>query len=196
MTIKRTIDSVQLSFYFLWLYLRLIISMIMKRFIIALTAVCTMVAGCIKEGQDGADLKVGDRLPDFEVVLNDGTVVTDDGLEGNVSVVMFFHTSCPDCQQALPRMQQIYDEYTSKGVLFALISREEIESDISPYWKETGLEMPYSAQNDRTVYEKFASSRIPRIYINDRNGIIRHIYTDDPVPLYDDLKNSLESVIR
>ena len=156
----------------------------------------SILTACIKEKQTGADIKIGDILPDFEVVMNDGSVVTDEILEDKVSVVMFFHTTCPDCQQALPRMQQIYDEYTSKGVLFTLISREQGKDDIESYFKENGLNMPFSAQNDRKVYEKFAKTRIPRIYINEKGGIIRHIFTDDPVPSYDELKSSLESVIR
>ena len=143
-----------------------------------------------------ADLKPGDALPDFEVVMNDGTAVSDDDLKGSVSVVMFFHTTCPDCQQALPRMSRIYDEYLGKGVVFALVSREQAEEDIRLYWEANGFEMPYSAQNDRYVYEKFAKTRIPRIYVNDRNGIIRHIFTDDPVPSYDDIKSSIDGLIR
>lgn len=154
------------------------------------------MTGCIKEKQTGADLKVGDILPDFEVVMNDGSVVTDEILKEKVSVVMFFHTTCPDCQQALPIMQNIYDEYASKGVVFALISREEGSEDIAGYFNENGLKMPFSAQNDRKVYELFAKTRIPRIYINDRDGIIRYIYTDDPVPSYGAIKKSLENVVR
>ena len=142
------------------------------------------------------ELVVGDRLPDFEVVMNDGSVVDDDILSEGVSVVMFFHTSCPDCQQALPRMQQIYDEYISKGVYFAFISREESAVDIESYFNEKGLKLPYSAQNDRKVYEQFAQTRIPRIYLCEKGGIIRYIFTDDPVPTYDLLKSSLDSVIR
>ncbi len=142
------------------------------------------------------ELVVGDRLPDFEVVMNDGSVVDDVILSEGVSVVMFFHTSCPDCQQALPRMQQIYDEYISKGVYFAFISREESMVDIESYFNEKGLKLPYSAQNDRKVYEQFAQTRIPRIYICEKGGIIRYIFTDDPVPTYDLLKSSLDSVIR
>ena len=53
--------------------------------------------------------------------------------------------------------------------------------------------MPYSAQEDRSVYEKFAKTRIPRIYIS-KDGIIRHIFTDDPVPSYDDLKSPLDEL--
>ena len=154
------------------------------------------MVSCIKEKQTGADLKVGDRLPDFEVVMNDGTVVTDEILSESVSVIMFFHTSCPDCQQVLPQMQLVYDEYASKGVEFALISREESGAGIESFWKEKGLEMPYSAQKDRKIYEKFAATRIPRVYVNEKGGIIRYVFTDDPNPSYDDISSALENVIR
>ena len=154
-----------------------------------------VLSSCIKEKQVD-ELVVGDRIPDFEVVMNDGSVIDDDILSGGVSVVMFFHTSCPDCQQALPRMQQIYDEYASKGVFFAFISREDVTEDIEAYFGENGLKLPYSAQSDRRIYEKFAQTRIPRIYICEKGGIIRYIFTDDPVPSYDQLKSSLEEVIH
>ncbi len=166
-------------------------------FVVAAVMVMTagMMVGCIAEDERGADLKVGEGLPEFEVVMSDGTVVGDDDLRGSVSVVMFFHTGCPDCQQALPVMKRIYDEYAHKGVGFALVSREEGQEVIEAYWAENGLEMPYSAQNDRYVYSLFAQSRIPRIYVNDKDGIIRYIYTDDPVPGYDDLKSAIESLL-
>ena len=154
-----------------------------------------ILSSCIKENQ-GEELVVRDKLPDFEVVMSDGSVVNDEILSYGVSVVMFFHTSCPDCQQALPRMQQIYDEYASKGVSFALVSREEGAESVDMYFKKKGLKLPYSAQNDRKVYEKFAQTRIPRIYICEKGGIIRYIFTDDPVPSYDLLKSSLEEVIH
>jgi peroxiredoxin len=155
-----------------------------------------LAAGCVKEEQKGADLKVGDIIPDFEVVMSDGRLVTDDDLKENVSVVMFFHTSCKDCQQALPIMQRIYDEYASESLQIVLISRGEDKESICTYWNENCLKMPYSAQNDKKVYRKFASTRIPRIYVNEKGGIIRHIFTDDPVPSYGAIKKSLENVIR
>ena len=139
---------------------------------------------------------VGDSLPSFEVVMNDGSTVTEKSLLGNVSVLMFFHPSCPDCQQVLPRVQTMYEECASKGVKFTLISRECSAEEIESYWNKNSLNLPYSAQNDRIVYNLFASSRIPRIYISDENGIVRYIFTDDPVASYDDLKSSIESLIR
>ena len=163
--------------------------------IISIVLATLTLAGCIKE-DIGADLKVGDQLPDFSVVMNDGTVVSDESLTGSVSCVVFFHTTCPDCQATLPVVQSIYDEYMPAGVLFSLISREQSADDIDIFWKEKGLNMPYSAQENRHVYNKFADTRIPRVYICDKDGIIRYIFTDDPIPVYDDLMSSLESLIR
>lgn len=166
----------------------------MKRIIII--AAIALLCGCIKEKQTAVDLKAGDSIPDFRVEMNDGSIVTDEDLKGQTSVIMFFHTSCPDCQQALPAVQRIYDEYNSKGVKFALISREEAEGSIQGFWSENGLEMPYSAQSSRDIYNLFATSRIPRIYISDENGIVRYIFTDNPVPTYSDLKSALDNLIR
>lgn len=167
----------------------------MKRMIYIIVFL-TAFAGCIKEDNAAADLKTGDSLPDFMVKMNDGSIVTDDMLKESISVIMFFHTSCPDCQEVLPRMQMIYDEYIAENVLFALISRAEGIDDIMSFWNENALEMPFSAQNDMTVYKKFAGSRIPRVYINEKGGIIRYMFTDDPTPSYDDLKSALEDVIH
>ena len=167
----------------------------MKRLVIAFT-VLVGLCGCVKENPKGADLKVGEMMPDFEVVMSDGTVVTDDLLKESVSVVMFFSMACKDCRETLPQMQKIYDEYASKDIGFALISRAESETSIISFWEENDLVMPYSAQNDRAVYELFAKEGIPRIYVCEKGGIIRHIHTDNPTPSYDVLKYSVESVIR
>ena len=137
-----------------------------------------------------------DMIPDFEVVMDDGSVISDDILKESVSVVMFFHTSCPDCQQVLPEMQKIYDKYASQGVNIALISREESEMSINAFWEKKCFNMPYSAQNGREVYLKFARERIPRVYVCEKGGIIRYMFTDNPNPSYDDIMSSLESLIR
>lgn len=153
-----------------------------------------LFTGCIKEKTEGADLKVGDMIPEFSVVMNDGSVVSDDSLKGSVSCIVLFHTTCPDCQKTLPVIQEIYDKYIPKGVEFALISREQTSDEIDVYWKENSLNMPYSAQSDRKVYNLFAQTRIPRVYISDKDGIIRHIFTDNPIPDYESLDNAVSGL--
>lgn len=164
----------------------------------SLIYICLLVSllflSCIKEKQTGADLVTGNRIPDFTVTMNDGTKVTGEQLREGVSCIIFFTTLCPDCQQALPHVQKIYDEYLSQGVKFALISREESKESIEKYWTEKGYTMPYSPQSDRRIYELFAKTRVPRVYVC-RGGIIKTIFTDSPTPSYTDLSSSIQGAL-
>ena len=170
----------------------------MKRFVRFLCAIALLLpCSCIDDEPTDVEevVTLGSTLPDFAVVMNDGTTLTGEMLRGGDAVIMFFHTSCPDCRQALPLVQQLYDAYAQEGVTFALISREDDEESVSAYWAEAGFTMPYSAQSDRKVYELFARRRVPRIYISSAGGVVRHIFTDDPVPSYEDLVKALEEVL-
>lgn len=149
------------------------------------------LVSCIKENQTAAELSVGDRIPDFSVTMNDGRVVTGEELSQGVSCIVFFTTACPDCRRTLPEVQEVYDEYNAKGVSFVIVSRSEGAESIRAYWAEHGFTMPYSAQNDAEVYELFAKTRVPRIYIC-REGLIRSIFTDTPLPTAKDLSDSLK----
>ena len=126
--------------------------------------------------------------------MNDGSTISGASLRNGVSCIIFFYTGCPDCQKTLPAVQRIYDEYSGQGVSFALISREESDDTISPYWQSNGYTMPYSAQSDRKVYELFAMTRVPRVYVC-KAGIIKCIFTDTPAPpSYEDIKTSIEEL--
>lgn len=165
----------------------------MKR-ISAFVSFFLCLVSCIRENPSGANLAVGDRVPDFVVTTNDGMTVSGEALREGVSVIVFFTTGCPDCRQTLPEVQKLYDEYLPQGVQFALISREDDEGSVARYWEENGFTMPYSAQNDRKIYEMFATSRVPRVYLC-RFGTIRQIFTDDPNPTYDVMSECLQNLM-
>ena len=146
---------------------------------------------CIKEKQTGADLAVGDRIPDFSVTMNDGTIVTGEQLRQGTSFIMFFTTVCEDCRKTLPQVQTVYNLYKDNGVRFVLISRSEGPESIQTHWSEHKFTMPYSAQTGSGIYELFARTRVPRIYIC-QDGIIKSMFTDDPVPTAESLVLSLD----
>ena len=155
----------------------------------------TVLSSCIKDRQTAGELVIGSRIPDFTISDNEGSIVSGESLREGVSCIVFFYTGCPDCQKALPAVQKIYDEYSVRGVSFALISREETDETISTYWQSNGYTMPYSAQSDRRVYELFAKTRVPRVYIC-KDGVIKHIFTDIPAPpSYEDIKTAVEELL-
>lgn len=165
------------------------------RILLACVLACSVMTSCIGEKTSAVTLEVGDKIPEFRVTTNTGQIVTDDSLLGSISCIVFFHTVCPDCKKTLPEVQKIYDKYLPLGVKFILISREEGQDEIAPYWEENGFTMPYSPQETREIYEKFAETRIPRVYICNENGIIKSIFTDNPNPTFSDIQAAIEALL-
>lgn len=157
--------------------------------VVAVVAAVT-AGGCLTEGDEPArSLAAGDRLPDFTVTMADGEVVSRTSLAGNPGVVVLFSTSCSDCREELPRVQEAADEcaVAVPDARFICIAREEDAASVASYWHEHGLTLPYSPQPDRKVYEIFASSVIPRLYVFDRKGVITAVYADDALPSVADI---------
>lgn len=153
-------------------------------------AVLALVS-CIREDRpDGPELVPGDHLPEFSVVLDDGSELGTSDLAGKVSVIVFFNTGCPDCREELPVIQKIYDDFGSLAAVIC-ISREQGRSEIEEFWNENGFTMHYSAQEDRSVYGLFAHTGIPKVYVSGPDLTIRSVYGDNPVASYDDLSSDI-----
>lgn len=123
--------------------------------------------GCIKENDTPSySLAAGDEVPVFSVLMSDGQVRNSMDLRGRIGVIVFFNTECEDCRRELPEVQKAY-ELCGDEACFICISREEGEAEVAAYWREHSLTLPYSAQRDRIIYNMFASSGIPRVYVSD-----------------------------
>ena len=174
-------------------------------FALMLTACCGCSAIDEETGGDEVieadSLVVGDRLPEFEITMNDGSVVRTADLLGQPSVVVLFSVDCPDCRHQLPLVQRLWDmsrkgELTGNGqpLPIVLIARKNTAEDIEPFWQTAGLTMPYSPQPDRKVYSLFAPRVIPRIYISDPQGIIRHMHLDMSMPSAETLAEEIKTL--
>ncbi len=120
-------------------------------------------------------LKAGDRLPEFEVTTLDGERISSEDSFTRTLVIVFFNTTCRDCQREFPVVQAQYEENMmlpeSERSQYICIAREEGAADIEQYWTDNHLTLPVSPQTDRSIYSKFASIGIPRIFYA-KDGII------------------------
>ena len=147
---------------------------------------CLILWGCgsIHEEDDVVErIVVGSRVPIFSV-----NVVDYEGLTTSFStnrlygetVIVFFSTQCKDCQRELPELNDYYLKHKDdNGFQMVAISRAEGETMVAPFWKEYHLQIPYSAQTDRHIYDMFASSVIPRVYFVSSSGIITKVLIEN-----------------
>lgn len=147
---------------------------------------CLMLWGCgsIHEEDDVVErIVVGSRVPIFSV-----NVVDYEGLTTSFStnrlygetVIVFFSTQCKDCQRELPELNDYYLKHKDdNGFQMVAISRAEGEQSVADFWSANNLQIPYSAQEDRKIYDLFASSVIPRVYFVSSSGIITKVLIEN-----------------
>ena len=137
-----------------------------------------MLEACQSEEAGGGTtgkVQIGDEVPAFELTDTDGATVSSSSLSGQVYLLSFFDTGCPDCRKEFPVLQQIYDKYNG-SVAVINVPRSQTVSEVSQYWTDSGLSMPVYYPNDKRLYYKFADSGIPRIYVVDGKGIVQSVY--------------------
>lgn len=142
---------------------------------------CLLVGCVVDEHSDEGDpddssiIRVGDWLPDFSVEVIDGasrTLFSSKNLDGT-TVIVFFETSCKDCQRELPELNDYYLRHRQEpGFRMVAIAREESEESIATYWQQHNLSIPFSPQTDRQIYNLFATKFIPRAYLCSNQGIV------------------------
>lgn len=141
-----------------------------------------LLSGCVIDdheepasSDDGSIIRVGDHLPSFSVEVVDGSgnyTFSSDALTGP-TVIVFFNTSCSDCQRELPVLNDYYLRHRQEpGFQMVAIAREESEESIAAYWVQHNLSIPYSPQKDRRIYSLFATQYIPRVYLCSSQGVV------------------------
>ena len=166
--------------------------------LLALFAIVLLTACQMDDGDSGGrvtKVKVGDAVPAFAVTEDGGTDLSSSSLKGQVYVLNFFDTGCPDCQKEFPVLQQIYDKYFDSLVVIN-VPRSQTVSEVKQYWNEAELTMPVYMPHDKDLYYRFADSGIPLTYIVDGNGIVQAVFTDSPLPDFDTIDAVLHNLLQ
>lgn len=147
------------------------------------------LTACIHEDVPPAGdfaLEEGDLLPEFSISNPNGTVSRKD-LENKSALIIFFSTTCPDCQNAFPDISTLYHTYKDNpSIRVLLIARGETEEQVTTYFQEHQYDMEFFADPDRKVYFLFADNTIPRVFLADKDGTIILTQTEkvDPEEIY------------
>ena len=147
---------------------------------------CSLLGGCSSIHEDSDEVvervKVGDHVPSFTVDMVDNGVHTTFStahLNGE-TVIVFFSTLCGDCKRELPELNDYYLRHKDDaGFQMIAISRAEGEEMVAPFWEEYDLQIPYSAQTDRHIYNLFASSIVPRVYFVSAQGVVTRVLIEN-----------------
>ena len=136
---------------------------------------------------DNDMLKPGDKMPYFEVMDQDGRMVTSDDLRGKKTVIYFYpKDNTSGCTAEACNLRDNYAALTAKGYNVVGVSKDSSASHRKfadkhelPFTllADTGTQMlqDFGAWGEKKMYGKTVMGTLRRTFIFDENGILEKV---------------------
>lgn len=136
---------------------------------------------------DNDMLKPGDKMPYFEVMDQDGRMVTSDDLRGKKTIIYFYpKDNTSGCTAEACNLRDNYAALTAKGYNVVGVSKDSSASHRKfadkhelPFTllADTGTQMlqDFGAWGEKKMYGKTVMGTLRRTFIFDENGILEKV---------------------
>jgi peroxiredoxin len=124
----------------------------------------------------GYVVKLGQTLPDFELILPDGKTINTKALRGKVVMLQFTASWCSVCRKEMPHIEkEIWQKHKNNPDfgLYGIDLKEEKEKVIE-FQKQIGITYPLALDLDSKIFYTFAApdAGVTRNVIVDKEGKI------------------------
>jgi peroxiredoxin len=117
---------------------------------------------------------VGRLAPDFTLPDLNGTRVRLSDFRGKKAVFLNFWASwCPSCQEEMPTMEKLYQEFKARGLEIVAVSIDTDKADAEKFVKMHSVTFPALLDPDFKVAKEYRVTGIPTHYFIDKTGVIR-----------------------
>lgn len=129
----------------------------------------------ISENNERTGNKIGDPAPNVRLPnLQDESVSLAD-YRGKIVLVNFWASWCPPCQEELPDLQRIYEEYEGQVIVLAinLTKAEATVDDVRAFVEESDVTFPIVLDHAGDAMNAYRIVAYPSTYVVDEAGVIR-----------------------
>ena len=144
------------------------------RFVTIGIAFLLALAGCHSDTQQ--------KLPAFKTTALDGSSITDQQLNGKVSVINFSATSCTTCVKEMPEMINAFNKFKPSGLSFIAIAMSyDPPMYVVNFSKTRQLPFTVAMDSDGSAAKAFGKVRLtPTTFVINKQGRIIKRYVGEP----------------
>jgi peroxiredoxin len=148
----------------------------------------------------GYIVKIGDQMPEIEMVLTDGSKVTTAGLKGKVVMLQFTASWCSVCRKEMPHIENEIWQKHKNNKDFALygIDMDEPLEKVKKFAKDMEITYPLALDPGAEIFYTFAAkgAGVTRNVIIDKNSKIVYmtrLYKEDE---FNEMKEVIELLLK
>lgn len=149
----------------------------LKRILIPLAAVPVILMlayGFTRDPRMIPSPLVGKPAPAFKLKLFDGKTFDMARAHGKVVVVNFFASWCLTCIDEAPRLEEAWNRYKDRGVVFVGIDYQDTDAAGKAYVKQYHKTYMTGRDADSSIALDYGVYGVPETFFVSREGIITH----------------------
>jgi cytochrome c biogenesis protein CcmG/thiol:disulfide interchange protein DsbE len=134
-----------------------------------------LLAWGLRNAQEGP-IRVGQKVPPFELIAFDGDVHNTEDYEGKVIVINFWASWCQPCESEAAELEQAWQMYAPTGeVIFLGVDYVDTEPEALGYLEKFGVTYPNGPDLRTSISQMFRILGVPETYIVDRSGRLAYV---------------------
>jgi peroxiredoxin len=131
-----------------------------------------------------AQPRKGFLAPNFTLQTLDGKTITLSQLQGHPVIVNLWASWCGPCQEEMPDLNTVYNEYKARGleVLAVNLTLQDSADSAAQFANQRQLTFPVLLDTNGDVQQNYAVRALPSSYFIGSDGVIHDVIIGGPIP--------------
>ena len=138
-----------------------------------LLVMALVLSGLIMSSCSTQDTERDNLAPEFQLNDLEGKLVFLRNFRGKAVMLNFWATRCGSCVYEMPYLQQVYEEWSTKGLVLLAINIGESSSQVKKFLQRYNLSLPVLLDTNQEVARKYNIQYIPTTFFIDKHGLVQ-----------------------
>jgi cytochrome c biogenesis protein CcmG, thiol:disulfide interchange protein DsbE len=135
-------------------------------------AVTAALAICVSAS---AEVKSGEKSPDFSAKTFTGSDLRLSSLRGKVVLLDFWASWCEPCKKELPLLAKMAPRLKSKGIEIVAVNIDEDKQKALDFIRTHGLALTIVSDQGKSIVGRWEPPKMPSSFAIDKNGVVRAV---------------------